>query len=93
MRQQENGCYRYDPRCCSAQRETAASYGLWATTGTQTNEGHGFGAQGVPDEAAGALVEFRLAADAGNYHRVGELSANSGADELNASYTLAGRGR
>ena len=44
-------------------------------------------AQGM-DEAAGALVEFRLAADAGNYHRVDELSANSGADELNASYTL-----
>lgn len=62
--------------------------GYQATTGTQTNEGHGFGAQGMPDEAAGALVEFRLAADAGNYHRVGELNANSGADELNASYTL-----
>ena len=61
--------------------------GYQATTGTQTNEGHGFGAQGMPDEAAGALVEFRLAADANPYHRVGELSANSGADELNA-YTL-----
>lgn len=62
--------------------------GYQATTGTQTNEGHGFGAQGVPDEAAGALVKFRLASDLGDYYRVGELSADSSADELNAPFTL-----
>ena len=62
--------------------------GYQATTGTQTNEGHGFGARGLPDEAVGALVDFRLAADRGDYERVGELGPQSGADELNAPYTL-----
>ena len=62
--------------------------GYQATTGTQTNEGHGFGARGFPNEAAGALVEFRLAADRGNYERVGQLGPLSDADELNAPYTL-----
>ena len=62
--------------------------GYQATTGTQTNEGHGFGARGLLDEAAGALVEFRLAADRGNYERVGQLGPLSDADELNAPYTL-----
>ena len=58
-----------------------------ATTGTG-NEGHGFGAQGGVDETTGALVDFRLAADRGEYQRVGELSSESGAAELNAAYTL-----
>ena len=62
--------------------------GYQATTGTQTNEGHGFGARGVLDEAAGALVDFRIAADRGDYERVGELGPQSGADDLNAPYTL-----
>jgi hypothetical protein len=62
--------------------------GYQATTGTQTNEGHGFGARGLPDEAAGALVDFRLAADRGEYHRVGELGPNSQAEALNAPFTL-----
>lgn len=62
--------------------------GYQATTGTQTNEGHGFGARGVPGEAAGATVDFRIAADRGEYHRVGELGADSSAEQLNAHYTL-----
>jgi hypothetical protein len=62
--------------------------GYQATTGTQTNEGHGFGAKGEPGEAAGATVDFRIAADRGEYRRVGELSPESTAEELNAPYTL-----
>ena len=62
--------------------------GYQATTGTQTNEGHGFGARGLPGEAAGATVDFRLADDQGKYHRVGELGPNSSEAELNATYTL-----
>ena len=55
-----------------------------ATNGAQTNEGHGFGAKGLMAEAAGATVDFRLAADSGEYLRVGELSPNSTQEELNA---------
>ena len=62
--------------------------GYQATTGTQTNEGHGFGAKGTPGEAAGATVEFRMAADRGEYLRVGELGPDSTAAELSAPYTL-----
>ena len=62
--------------------------GFQATTGTQTNEGHGFGAKGIPGEAAGATIDFRLAADRGDYQRVGELGPDSNAETLNAPYTL-----
>lgn len=62
--------------------------GYQATNAAQTNEGHGFGATGEVDEAAGATVDFRLAADDGHYLRVGELSPDSVAAELNAPYTL-----
>ena len=62
--------------------------GYQATNAAQTNEGHGFGARGKIDEAAGATVEFRLAADDGTYLRVGELGPDSSAEELNAPYTL-----
>lgn len=62
--------------------------GYQATNAAQTNEGHGFGASGRVNESAGATVDFRHAADNGNYLRVGELSADSSAEELNAPYTL-----
>ena len=62
--------------------------GYQATNASQTNEGHGFGAAGQLDEAAGATVDFRLAADRGEYLRVGELSSNSTKQELNAAFTL-----
>ena len=62
--------------------------GYQATTGGQTNEGHGFGARGLPGEAAGATVAFRLAADAGDYIRVGELGPDSSKEDLEAPYTL-----
>ena len=62
--------------------------GYQATNAAQTNEGHGFGATGLIEEATGSTVDFRLAADKGEYQRVGELSPNSSEQELNASFTL-----
>jgi hypothetical protein len=62
--------------------------GFQAATYGQTNEGHGFGAAGRAGEAAGALVDFRLAADRGTYVRVGELGPSSTAEELAAPFTL-----
>ena len=89
MRQQENWMLSVRPEVLQrASAKLLHRMGYQATTGTQTNEGHGFGAQGMPDEATGALVDFRLASDAGHYHRVGELGPASDADELNAPYTL-----
>jgi ectoine hydroxylase-related dioxygenase (phytanoyl-CoA dioxygenase family) len=89
MRQQENWMLSVRPEVLRrASPKLLHRMGFQATTGTQTNEGHGFGAQGLPGEAAGATVAFRLAADVGEYQRVGELSANSTADQLNAGFTL-----
>ena len=62
--------------------------GYQATNAAQTNEGHGFGATGAIDEATGAIVDFRLAADKGEYLRVGELSPKSPEQALNAPFTL-----
>ena len=89
LRQQENWMLSVRPEVLErASTKLLHRMGYQATTGTQTNEGHGFGARGLPDEAAGALVDFRLAADRGDYERVGQLGPQSGADELNAPYTL-----
>ena len=89
MRQQENWMLSVRPEVLQrASAKLLHRMGYQATTGTQTNEGHGFGAMGAPDEAAGALVDFRLAADVGAYHRVGELGPDSQAQDLNASFTL-----
>jgi ectoine hydroxylase-related dioxygenase (phytanoyl-CoA dioxygenase family) len=89
MRQQENWMLSVRPEVLSrASEKLLHRMGYQATTGTQTNEGHGFGAKGIPGEAAGATVDFRLAADRGEYHRVGELGPDSSAEELNAPYTL-----
>ena len=62
--------------------------GYQATNAAQTNEGHGFGARGLVDEVGGSTVGFRLAADSGEYLRVGELGPDSTQQELNAAYTL-----
>lgn len=89
MRQQENWMLSVRPEVLQrASAKLLHRMGYQATTGTQTNEGHGFGAKGLPGEAAGATVAFRLAADAGAYLRVGELGPDSADDELNADYTL-----
>ena len=59
-----------------------------ATTGGQTTEGHGFGATGKEGELAGALRDFRIAADEGTYVRVGELGPDSPKEDLEKAYTL-----
>ncbi|MEM7216976.1 MAG: phytanoyl-CoA dioxygenase family protein [Pseudomonadota bacterium] len=89
MRQQENWMLSVRPEVLArASDKLLHRMGFQATTGTQTNEGHGFGAKGVPGESAGATVDFRLASDADAYQRVGELGPGSSAAELNADYTL-----
>jgi ectoine hydroxylase-related dioxygenase (phytanoyl-CoA dioxygenase family) len=89
LRQQENWMLSVSPEVLKrASPKLLHRMGFQATTGTQTNEGHGFGAKGLIDEAAGLTVDFRLAADRNEYLRVGELSAKSTQEQLNAAYTL-----
>jgi ectoine hydroxylase-related dioxygenase (phytanoyl-CoA dioxygenase family) len=89
LRQQENWMLSVSPEVLKrASPKLLHRMGFQATTGTQTNEGHGFGAKGLVDEAAGLTVDFRLAADRNEYLRVGELSAKSTQEQLNAAYTL-----
>ncbi|MEM7100065.1 MAG: phytanoyl-CoA dioxygenase family protein [Pseudomonadota bacterium] len=89
LRQQENWMLSVKPEVLRrASPKLLHRMGYQATTGTQTNEGHGFGAKGLPGEAAGATVDFRLAADAGQYLRVGELGPGSSPEELNQAFTL-----
>lgn len=89
LRQQENWMLSVRPEVLErATPKLLHRMGFQATTGTQTNEGHGFGARGLVGEDAGATVAFRMAADAGAYVRVGELGPESSEAELNADYTL-----
>ena len=89
LRQQENWMLSVRPEVLErASAKLLHRMGYQATTGTQTNEGHGFGAVGKLDEAAGALVDFRLAADKGAYQRVGELRPDADGEALNAPFTL-----
>ena len=89
LRQQENWMLSVRPEVLErASTKLLHRMGFQAATYGQTNEGHGFGAAGRVAEAAGALVDFRLAADRGEYLRVGELGPDSTPDELQASYTL-----
>lgn len=89
MRQQENWMLSTRPEVLQrASPKLLHRMGYQATTGGQTNEGHGFGAKGIVGEAAGATVGFRLAADRGEYHRVGELGPDSSQEEISAPYTL-----
>lgn len=89
LRQQENWMLSVRPEVLErATPKLLHRMGYQAATYGQTNEGHGFGAAGQVGEAAGALVDFRLAADRGEYVRVGELGPNSPAEELEAPFTL-----
>ena len=89
LRQQENWMLSVRPEVLErASAKLLHRMGYQATTGTQTNEGHGFGAMGKLDEAAGALVDFRLAADKGKYQRVGELRPDADGETLNTPFTL-----
>lgn len=89
LRQQENWMLSVRPEVLQrATPKLLHRMGFQAVTYGGTNEGHGFGAQGRVDEAAGALVDFRLAADRGDYLRVGELGPNSSPEDLEAPFTL-----
>ena len=89
LRQQENWMLSVSPEVLQrATPKLLHRMGYQATNAAQTNEGHGFGARGLVDEAAGLTVDFRLAADRGEYLRVGPLGPNSTAQELNAAFTL-----
>ena len=89
IRQQENWMLSVRPDVLRrASPKLLQRMGFQATNAAQTNEGHGFGASGIIDEPAGATVDFRLAADAGHYLRVGELGPNSSPEQLNAPFTL-----
>jgi len=88
-RQQENWMLSVRPDVLErASDKLLQRMGFQATTGGQTNEGHGFGARGLVGEHAGALRDFRLAADRGEYVRVGELGPDSPDDDLQAPFTL-----
>jgi ectoine hydroxylase-related dioxygenase (phytanoyl-CoA dioxygenase family) len=88
-RQQENWMLSVRPDVLErASAKLLQRMGFQASTGAQTNEGHGFGARGRLDEDAGALVDFRMAADHGEYVRVGELGPNSSDEDLQAPFTL-----
>ena len=89
FRQQENWMLSVRPEVLErASPKLLHRMGFQAATYGGTNEGHGFGAQARVGEAAGALVDFRLAADRGEYLRVGELGPESTREELEAPYTL-----
>jgi len=89
IRQQENWMLSVRPEVIErASPKLLQRMGYQAINAAQTNEGHGFGASGTVGEAAGATVDFRLAADRGEYLRVGELGSGSTVEELNAAFTL-----
>lgn len=89
MKQQENWMLSVRPEVLQrASDKLLHRMGYQASTGAQTNEGHGFGARGMPGEAAGALAAIRMAADEGRYVRVGELGPDSSTADLEANYTL-----
>ena len=89
IRQQENWMLSVSPEVLeNASEKLLHRMGYQATTGAQTNEGHGFGARGLPGESAGSTKDFRIAADRGEYLRVGELGPDSTEEELKAQYTL-----
>ncbi|MFT4730418.1 MAG: hypothetical protein ACI9UN_004944, partial [Granulosicoccus sp.] len=89
VRQQENWMLSVSPEVLKrASPKLLQRMGYQATNAAQTNEGHGFGATGSVDEASGSTVDFRLAADRGEYVRVGELGPSSSKDTLNTAFTL-----
>ena len=89
IRQQENWMLSVRPEVLNrASPKLLQRMGYQATNAAQTNEGHGFGARGLAGEPAGSTVEFRLAADRGEYLRVSELGPHSSKQELNAAFTL-----
>ncbi len=89
IRQQENWMLSVHPEVIKrASPKLLQRMGYQATNAAQTNEGHGFGARGEVDELTGSTLDFRMAADNGDYLRVGELGPESTPEELNMPFTL-----
>ena len=79
--------------CFSAHRAAAAaalfprSLGFVAHT-IGTVEGHGLGASGRADDEFSTVLAFRQAIDDGSYRRIGPLSPDSSASELEEDFTF-----
>lgn len=89
MRQQENWVLSIAPEVLDeASPKLLHRMGFQALTYGGTVEGFGLGAPGTVGDPFGNLKELRQAYDKGNYIRVGRLSADSTAEELNRPYTV-----
>ena len=89
MRTQENWVLSISPEVLdSASPKLLHRMGFHALTYGAKVEGFGIGARGRIGDHWGSLKQFRQAYDKGEYRRVGELSANSSAEELGRDYTL-----
>ena len=89
MRTQENWVLSVRPEVLEAASPILLHrIGLQALVHGSTVEGFGLGAPGRVGDAWGAIKQFRTAADAGAYLRVGELSGESTEEELGRDYTV-----
>ena len=91
MRTQENWVLSVAPEILkNASPKLLHRIGLQALTYGSTIEGFGLGASGKIGDKWGAIQQFRIAYDEGNYRRVRELSAASTKEELSENYTVKG---
>ena len=89
MRSQENWVMSVSPEVLArASDKLKHRMGLQAVTYGATVEGFGLGGRGQVGDVTGDLVPFREAYDAGEYERVGELSAGSPESDLRKVYTV-----
>ena len=89
MRTQENWVLSVAPEVLkNASPKLLHRIGLQALTYGSTIEGFGLGASGRIGDAWGAIQQFRIAYDEGNYERVRELSSTSSQEELSKDYTV-----
>ena len=89
MRTQENWVISVAPEILkNASPKLLHRIGLQALTYGSTIEGFGLGASGRIGDKWGAIQQFRVAYDEGNYQRVRELSAASTPEELSKDYTV-----
>jgi ectoine hydroxylase-related dioxygenase (phytanoyl-CoA dioxygenase family) len=89
MRTQENWVLSVAPEILkNASPKLLHRIGLQALTYGSTIEGFGLGASGKIGDKWGAIQQFRIAYDEGNYQRVRELSAASTKEELSENYTV-----
>jgi ectoine hydroxylase-related dioxygenase (phytanoyl-CoA dioxygenase family) len=89
MRTQENWILSVAPEILkNASPKLLHRIGLQALTYGSTIEGFGLGASGRIGDKWGAINQFRIAYDEGNYERVRELSKNSSKKDLTKRYTV-----